>query len=192
MRAFTARADLSRPCLGEPKVQNSILQLLPCLSGAVLSSKEHALPNLGLIRLPDSRVCLSYARPDDRSRRVDVSGREQYSRRPEWRKVRCLRHAWRTRCGKHPGGRSGSSNWTESMGDLWLFVGDGFGANGLNYELNDVWNIRFPRFCPRPLSSHTPRIVAMPPGIAHGLKFSQRGMWSRSGVFLWAFLLSLT
>jgi N-acetylneuraminic acid mutarotase len=38
-----------------------------------------------------------------------------------------------------PGGRFGASNWTDSSGNLWLFGGDGFDANGNLGELNDLW-----------------------------------------------------
>jgi N-acetylneuraminic acid mutarotase len=38
-----------------------------------------------------------------------------------------------------PGGRSGPSTWTDSSGNLWLFGGSGFDANGNLGELNDLW-----------------------------------------------------
>ena len=41
--------------------------------------------------------------------------------------------------GNIPGGRNGSSNWTDSHGNLWLFGGGGFDANGNNGNLNDLW-----------------------------------------------------
>jgi hypothetical protein len=41
--------------------------------------------------------------------------------------------------GNVPGGRSGSSNWTDSNGNLWLFGGTGFDANDDFGTLNDLW-----------------------------------------------------
>ena len=41
-----------------------------------------------------------------------------------------------------PGARSGSSTWTDVLGNLWLFGGFGFGNSGPDYfygELNDLW-----------------------------------------------------
>jgi N-acetylneuraminic acid mutarotase len=41
--------------------------------------------------------------------------------------------------GNFPGGRSGSSTWTDSAGHLWLFGGYGVDASGANGSLNDLW-----------------------------------------------------
>jgi arabinogalactan endo-1,4-beta-galactosidase/N-acetylneuraminic acid mutarotase len=38
-----------------------------------------------------------------------------------------------------PGGREDASSWTDSSGHLWLFGGDGFGADGTWGFLNDLW-----------------------------------------------------
>jgi N-acetylneuraminic acid mutarotase len=38
-----------------------------------------------------------------------------------------------------PGGRVSSATWTDSSGNLWLFGGIGFAANGDNALLNDLW-----------------------------------------------------
>ena len=38
-----------------------------------------------------------------------------------------------------PGGRSGAGTWTSGNGTLWLFGGLGTGANGIQAELNDLW-----------------------------------------------------
>ena len=41
--------------------------------------------------------------------------------------------------GIFPGGRSEASGWTDSMGNLWLFGGDGFDSAGNFVDLNDLW-----------------------------------------------------
>jgi N-acetylneuraminic acid mutarotase len=41
--------------------------------------------------------------------------------------------------GNIPGGRQGSSRWTDSSGHLWLFGGNGFDATGTGTNLNDLW-----------------------------------------------------
>jgi N-acetylneuraminic acid mutarotase len=41
--------------------------------------------------------------------------------------------------GNIPGSRSDTSNWTESSGNLWLFGGNGYDANGDGGYLNDLW-----------------------------------------------------
>jgi N-acetylneuraminic acid mutarotase len=46
--------------------------------------------------------------------------------------------------GNIPGGRTGSAGWTDNSGNLWLAGGNGFGSNGLNDELNDVWEYEPP------------------------------------------------
>jgi hypothetical protein len=38
-----------------------------------------------------------------------------------------------------PGGRDGFATWTDSSGNLWLFGGGGFDANGNSGYLNDLW-----------------------------------------------------
>jgi N-acetylneuraminic acid mutarotase len=38
-----------------------------------------------------------------------------------------------------PGGRLGSSNWTDTSGNLWLFGGYGCDSTGNEDELNDLW-----------------------------------------------------
>ena len=38
-----------------------------------------------------------------------------------------------------PGGRGGPASWTDSSGNLWLFGGVGFDANGDSGWLNDLW-----------------------------------------------------
>jgi len=39
-----------------------------------------------------------------------------------------------------PGARGGSTFWTDSAGQVWLFGGNGFGAVGTQGLLNDLWN----------------------------------------------------
>ena len=41
--------------------------------------------------------------------------------------------------GNLPGGRSNAVKWTDSNGNLWLFGGYGYDANGDLGELNDLW-----------------------------------------------------
>jgi N-acetylneuraminic acid mutarotase len=38
-----------------------------------------------------------------------------------------------------PGGRSASTSWIDASGNLWLFGGGGFDANGSANALNDLW-----------------------------------------------------
>ncbi len=42
-----------------------------------------------------------------------------------------------------PGGRDEAATWTDSSGNLWLFGGDGFDANGQIGALNDLWRYQF-------------------------------------------------
>jgi hypothetical protein len=48
-----------------------------------------------------------------------------------------------------PGGRSGASSWTDRRGNLWLFGGGGYDANGVPNDLNDVWEYEPPNHCHR-------------------------------------------
>ena len=41
--------------------------------------------------------------------------------------------------GNVPGGRYSSVSWTDLIGNLWLFGGEGFDANGDLFPLNDLW-----------------------------------------------------
>jgi len=41
--------------------------------------------------------------------------------------------------GNAPGGRYGATSWTDASGNLWLFGGTGYDANGNNGWLNDLW-----------------------------------------------------
>ena len=41
--------------------------------------------------------------------------------------------------GNIPGGRDGAASWTDSAGHLWLFGGEGYGANNILGYLNDLW-----------------------------------------------------
>ena len=41
--------------------------------------------------------------------------------------------------GNNPGSRLVASSWTDSSGNLWLFGGGGFDANGTPGSLNDLW-----------------------------------------------------
>jgi N-acetylneuraminic acid mutarotase len=41
--------------------------------------------------------------------------------------------------GNVPGSRSGAVGWTDQKGNLWLFGGTGFDANGVSGILNDLW-----------------------------------------------------
>lgn len=41
--------------------------------------------------------------------------------------------------GNTPGGRAGALGWTDAAGNLWLFGGEGFDANGNEGDLNDLW-----------------------------------------------------
>ncbi len=41
--------------------------------------------------------------------------------------------------GNIPGGREGATAWTDSSGNLWLFSGSGFDANGNFGDPNDLW-----------------------------------------------------
>jgi N-acetylneuraminic acid mutarotase len=43
-----------------------------------------------------------------------------------------------------PGGRDGSTGWTNNSGNLWLFGGFGLDANGDGGELNDLWSYELP------------------------------------------------
>jgi N-acetylneuraminic acid mutarotase len=38
-----------------------------------------------------------------------------------------------------PGGRAGAASWVDSQGNLWLFSGSGFDANGYFGDPNDLW-----------------------------------------------------
>ena len=38
-----------------------------------------------------------------------------------------------------PGGRYGAVTWTDGSGNLWLFGGQGYDANGMIGDLNDLW-----------------------------------------------------
>lgn len=46
--------------------------------------------------------------------------------------------------GNIPGGRSFANSWTDSSGNLWLFGGEGFDANGYAGDLNDLWRYQPP------------------------------------------------
>ncbi len=41
--------------------------------------------------------------------------------------------------GNVPGGRQGATSWIDSSGNLWLFGGLGYDANGVAGYLNDIW-----------------------------------------------------
>jgi N-acetylneuraminic acid mutarotase len=41
--------------------------------------------------------------------------------------------------GNIPGARTGAVTWTDKSGNLWLFGGVGYDANGSNHLLNDLW-----------------------------------------------------
>ena len=41
--------------------------------------------------------------------------------------------------GNKPGGRTNGSAWVDRSGNLWLFGGDGYDANGNNGKLSDLW-----------------------------------------------------
>jgi N-acetylneuraminic acid mutarotase len=41
--------------------------------------------------------------------------------------------------GNVPGGRTGAVSWTDASGNLWLFGGSGYDANGNQSFLNDLW-----------------------------------------------------
>jgi N-acetylneuraminic acid mutarotase len=41
--------------------------------------------------------------------------------------------------GNIPGARTGAVTWTDKSGNLWLFGGGGFDANGNHHSLNDLW-----------------------------------------------------
>ena len=41
--------------------------------------------------------------------------------------------------GNIPGSRGGAGTWTDSSGNLWLFGGNGYDANGTGGFLNDLW-----------------------------------------------------
>ena len=41
--------------------------------------------------------------------------------------------------GMFPGARYNAVSWTDSEGNLWLFGGSGFDANGNGADLNDLW-----------------------------------------------------
>jgi N-acetylneuraminic acid mutarotase len=38
-----------------------------------------------------------------------------------------------------PGGRNQAVGWTDASGNLWMFGGVGFDSNGVNGDLNDLW-----------------------------------------------------
>ena len=44
--------------------------------------------------------------------------------------------------GNIPGSHSGAMTWTDSNGNLWLFGGGGYDANGNGGNLNDLWNYK--------------------------------------------------
>jgi hypothetical protein len=41
--------------------------------------------------------------------------------------------------GSIPGLRNSAATWTDSAGNLWMFGGEGFGADGYKGYLNDMW-----------------------------------------------------
>jgi len=41
--------------------------------------------------------------------------------------------------GNNPGGRGAATTWTDGNGNLWLFGGGGYDANGNSSQLNDLW-----------------------------------------------------
>jgi N-acetylneuraminic acid mutarotase len=41
--------------------------------------------------------------------------------------------------GNNPGGRLGGAPWVDASGNLWFFGGQGFDANGVQGNLNDLW-----------------------------------------------------
>jgi N-acetylneuraminic acid mutarotase len=41
--------------------------------------------------------------------------------------------------GNLPGGRAGAAHWTDTLGNLWLFSGNGFDINGFFGDPNDLW-----------------------------------------------------
>jgi N-acetylneuraminic acid mutarotase len=46
--------------------------------------------------------------------------------------------------GNIPGGRNGAVDWTDSSGNLWLFGGNGYDANGYSGVRNDLWKYQPP------------------------------------------------
>lgn len=42
--------------------------------------------------------------------------------------------------GNQPGSRVLASGWTDSSGHLWMFGGSGFGSDGVQNDLNDLWS----------------------------------------------------
>lgn len=74
--------------------------------------------------------------------------------------------------GNDPGGRSGAMSWADSKGNLWLFAGNGYDANGTWGSLNDVWEfapsvasslplIEAPAFSPAPGTYTTVQTIAI-------------------------------
>jgi hypothetical protein len=47
--------------------------------------------------------------------------------------------AYGLKSGSFPGSRYGSSSWTDSTGNLWLFGGFGLDSAGITGQLNDLW-----------------------------------------------------
>jgi N-acetylneuraminic acid mutarotase len=41
--------------------------------------------------------------------------------------------------GQLPGAREAAISWIDSVGDLWLYGGDGYGSTGTVGNLNDLW-----------------------------------------------------
>jgi N-acetylneuraminic acid mutarotase len=68
--------------------------------------------------------------------------------------------------GNIPGGRYDGVNWTDKNGNLWIFGGGGYAANGnsatWNY-LNDLWEYTAPS-APAPVPSY--KVYASPPAIS--------------------------
>jgi N-acetylneuraminic acid mutarotase len=60
--------------------------------------------------------------------------------------------------GNVPGARAAAVSWTNSSGNLWLFGGDGYDANGLYGNLNDLW-----KYTPAP-PTLTPSLTTPAPG----------------------------
>jgi N-acetylneuraminic acid mutarotase len=73
--------------------------------------------------------------------------------------------------GNAPGGRFTASSWTDSSGNLWLFGGVGFDANGKNAYLNDLWEF----------NPSTKEWAWMGGSSAVGSNYAQPGMYGTLG-----------
>jgi N-acetylneuraminic acid mutarotase len=56
----------------------------------------------------------------------------------------------------HPGSREGHVRWADAAGNFWIFGGDGFDSDGIDPQLNDIWEYKAP-----PTIAKDPSIVVL-------------------------------